>query len=353
MRDDAVRCAGLALATLLLPVVAFAQGFAGLGTPAEEFENPDPGYAITFPEDHGPHPAFRIEWWYVTANLEAEDGTPYGIQWTLFRTALAPFEDEGWDSPQLWMGHMGLTTPTDHHVAERLARGGVGQAGVTAEPFAAFIDDWRMEGPTLSDVTMTASGETAGYTLELSADGPFVMQGIDGYSVKAASGQASYYYSQPFYEASGTLNLPEGNVAVTGTAWLDREWSSQPLSEGQTGWDWFSLGFEGGERLMGFRLRDETAGDYTSATWIAPDGTPTPYGDGALTATPLESHDTAAGPTVPVEWRVELPDRGLDVTVSALNPDAWMATAFPYWEGPVTVTGSHEGRGYLEMTGYE
>jgi len=25
---------------------------------------------------------------------------------------------------------------------------------------------------------------------------------------------------------------------------------------------------------------------------------------------------------------------------------------FPYWEGPVFATGSHEGRGYLEMTGY-
>jgi len=24
----------------------------------------------------------------------------------------------------------------------------------------------------------------------------------------------------------------------------------------------------------------------------------------------------------------------------------------PYWEGPVTVAGSHSGVGYLEMTGY-
>jgi predicted secreted hydrolase len=30
-----------------------------------------------------------------------------------------------------------------------------------------------------------------------------------------------------------------------------------------------------------------------------------------------------------------------------------MDTAFPYWEGPVTITGSHRGRGYLEMTGHE
>jgi predicted secreted hydrolase len=49
---------------------------------------------------------------------------------------------------------------------------------------------------------------------------------------------------------------------------------------------------------------------------------------------------------------VELPAKGLDVTVTALNPGAWMGTLVPYWEGPITITGSHAGRGYLEMTGY-
>jgi len=29
-----------------------------------------------------------------------------------------------------------------------------------------------------------------------------------------------------------------------------------------------------------------------------------------------------------------------------------METRFPYWEGPVRLTGSAGGRGYLEMTGY-
>ncbi|MDB2666982.1 lipocalin family protein [Luminiphilus sp.] len=34
------------------------------------------------------------------------------------------------------------------------------------------------------------------------------------------------------------------------------------------------------------------------------------------------------------------------------RPNSWLATAFPYWEGPVTVAGSHQGAGYLELTGY-
>ena len=102
---------------------------------------------------------------------------------------------------------------------------------------------------------------------------------------------------------------------------------------------------------MGFRLRAEASEPFTSATWIAADGTPTPYGDGAFAAEPQDAA-AVAGREVPVEWRVTLPAQGLDVAVEAVNPQAWMATSVPYWEGPVTVTGSHEGVGYLEMTGY-
>lgn len=327
---------------------AVAQGFAGLGTQAEGFAIPDPAYRIEFPQDHGPHPDYRIEWWYLTATLEGEDGQDYGVQWTLFRTAMQPGEAEGWDSPQIWMGHAAVTSSDEHLFAERLARGGIGQAGVISEPFQAFIDDWRMEG--IDRMRVTARGAEFAYDLELVANGPLVLQGEGGYSVKSPDGQASHYYSQPFYRVSGVLDLPGGSVNVSGQGWLDREWSSQPLSEDQHGWDWFSLQFEDGARLMGFGLRGlETV--FTSATWIDPDGTTTAFTDGALRLTPL-NRALVAGRNIPVEWRVELPARGVDVEVEALNPGAWMGVSFPYWEGPIRVRGSHEGRGYLEMTGY-
>ncbi len=335
---------------LLLPVAALGQGFAGLGTQAENFAQPAPGRALEFPADHGPHPDYRIEWWYLTANMAGPDGTPYGLQWTLFRSALAPRGGEGWETPQLWMGHAAVTTPEAHHVAERLARGGIGQAGVQAKPFSAWIDDWLMEGHNFDNLRLTASGADFAYDVRLRASGPLVRHGQEGYSVKSAAGQASYYYSQPFFELSGTLSLPEGDVPVTGTAWLDREWSSQPLAEDQQGWDWFSLTFDDGNKLMGFVLRGSM--DYTSATWITAGGQATAFADGAFTARPLRHH-SVAGRQVPTTWQVSLPAQGVDVTVAALNPDAWMQTSVPYWEGPVRVTGSHTGVGYLEMTGYD
>ncbi len=337
---------------LLWPVHALAQGFAGLGMEAEGFAVPAPNPVFSFPTDHGAHPDYRIEWWYLTANLTGQDGTSYGIQWTLFRSALAPESTEGWEDPQIWFAHAAVTTPEAHHVAERVARGGIGQAGVRADPFRAWIDDWQMAGESFDNMRLTASGPDFRYDLTLDAQGPLVFHGDAGFSVKSAEGQASYYYSQPFFAIDGVLTLPEGDVQVTGTAWLDREWSSQPLSDNQSGWDWFSLSFETGEKMMGFLLRQTDGTFYSSATWIEPDGRTRAFPDGAFRARPL-AQTQVAGREVPTRWQVELPEKGVDVTVGALYPPSWMAVSLPYWEGPVTVTGSHEGVGYLEMTGYE
>lgn len=342
-----------ALLFLLLGVGnALAQGFAGLSTDAEGFAVPKAGIRLKFPQDHGPHPDYRIEWWYLTANLTSPDGAEYGLQWTLFRSALAPGEAEGWESPQVWFGHAAVTSATTHLATERFARGGTGQAGVTAEPFAAWIDDWQMAGDSLDRLRLTATGKDFAYDIAMRAEGPLVLHGDRGYSVKSAKGQASYYYSQPSFAVEGTIVLPEGEIPVRGTAWLDREWSSQPLAEDQAGWDWFSLSFDTGEKLMGFCLRDAAGGGFTSATWIAADGAATPYGDGALVTTPLGT-SRVEGHDIPTRWRLTLPDRGLDVTVGAFNTQAWMGLSIAYWEGPIRVTGSHPGKGYLEMTGYE
>ena len=332
------------LVALLLAQPVGAQGFAGLGQGAEGFAIPEPGRAFAFPADHGPHDDYRIEWWYLTAALQDAEGRSYGVQYTLFRSALTPA------GPQVWMGHFGLTSPEAHFTGERFARGGVGQAGVTAEPFDAWIDDWELAGPDLGTLSLRAATAVAGYDLDLTARGPLVFHGDGGFSVKSAAGQASYYYSQPFYEVTGTLDLPGGPVAVTGRGWFDREWSSQPLEDDQEGWDWFSLHLNDGARLMAFGLRGGEGFHY--ASYIAADGTLTPYYGDALALEPLRSA-TVEGREVPVEWRLALPAEGIDLEVRAVNDDSWQGTLFPYWEGPVTGTGSHAATGFLEMTGYE
>ena len=333
-----------------------AQGFAGLGTTAEDFAQPQRGTVLEFPRDHGAHPDYRIEWWYLTAVLDGADGQDYGVQWTLFRSALAPASSAGWDDPQFWMGHAGLTTADAHFSAERLGRGGVGQAGVTAEPFAAWIDDWEMrstaeaKADAFDALSVRARGGDFAFDLQFDAQGPLVLQGDGGYSVKSEDGQASFYYSQPFFTVTGTLDLPSGAVEVTGQGWLDREWSSQIISEVQDGWDWVSLIFDDGSRMMGFQLRG-ARDTFTSGTWIAPDGTATPAPHGAVHFDALD-HARVAGREVPVRWHITWPERDVDIRTTPLNPQSWMDTAIAYWEGPLRFEGSHSGRGYLEMTGY-
>jgi len=336
---------------VFLPYNLLAQSFSGLGSTAEGFANPAPNTNFDFPLDHGPHNNYRIEWWYLTANLSGEDQTPYGIQWTLFRTARSPNEENGWLSNQIWFAHAAITTPNEHFTTERFARGGIGQAGVNAEPFEAWIDEWKLVGKNFDELNLNAAGPNFAYNMSLEAEGPLVFHGDKGYSVKSSEGQASYYYSQPFFKIKGTLTLPEGDINVEGNAWLDREWSSQPLSENQLGWDWFSLSLDNGAKLMGFQLRQTDGLNFSSSSWIEPDGSITSYGYNKFVAEPVKESNVY-DKKIPTEWRLKLKDQNLDVIVKALNPNSWMNLSIPYWEGPVAVSGSHSGLGYLEMTGY-
>lgn len=329
------------------------QGFAGLGNQAADFARVVPGKVLVFPEDHGPHADFRIEWWYITANLKDAGGHDFGVQWTLFRNALrAGAASTGWAASTIWMGHAAVTSASQHYAAERYARGGVGQAGVTLAPFNAWIDDWSLTGqPDLSTLQLQATDPRFSYRLHLTASKPLVLQGDKGFSQKSEQGQASYYYSQPFFKAEGQLQIDGKTYQVNGPAWLDREWSSQPLTSNQTGWDWFSLHLNDGSEVMLYRMRQKQGAPYVTGTWIKPDGSAEQLDGKAVSLTP-ENESSVAGHRLPTRWSVKIPGKGLAISLDALNTNAWMNLSLPYWEGPVRFSGSHEGVGYLEMTGY-
>lgn len=328
------------------------------------YQTAQPGQPIRFPEDHLAHPDYRIEWWYLTANLTDAEGRPYGVHWTLFRTALRPgSEPEGWISNQMWMAHSAIHTPNGHDYEERFARGGIRQAGVgmTDEGrFDAWLDDWQLLGTSDSPVpgSLTTTVNDVTLALNWQADQPWVLHGDNGFSQKSGQGQGSYYYSQPRLQITGQVTIDGSSVPVSGEGWLDREWSSQPLASDQLGWDWFSLQFDDGASLMAFHLRQENAGPYVRGTWIDADGQSRTLEEGELVIEPLEWSEVVvaqgedARKSLPLVWRIELPDQEARWTVRARQADSWLATLVPYWEGPVRVEGSSGGVGYLEMTGY-
>ncbi|HAM18810.1 MAG TPA: hydrolase, partial [Alteromonas macleodii] len=293
-------------------------GFFGNMQSSDAFTPVKRGYTIELPRDHMSHPGFQLEWWYLTFVLSAEDGQEFGLQYTLFRfnTELnAPPSvkvnaensaevnannhiAKNWTNGQQWMGHASLHTAEQHYFEERFASGGVGNAYVNQQPFTTVIDDWawkaaqaevqtgaeskamfpsvlkvafgqssthhpvRINGkiPTtaadsLSELNDAPSVSAVKVSLNLDTYGPFIKQGDNGYSKKTQDERLrSYYYSQPFINAKGTLNIEGNSVRVTGKGWFDHEWTSHLANSEAMGWDWFSLHLDDGSKLMAFRM---------------------------------------------------------------------------------------------------
>ncbi len=320
------------------------------------------GVELTFPTDHQAHPNFRHEWWYLTANLSDEEGNPLGIQWTQFRFAAAPPTGENevkkteWQTQQIYMAHSAVTTQDKHYADEKWSRDQAALAGVDASPFRVYLDDWQWTSSTddLFPATLNANSEQFGYSLKLTSSAPYQKQGEQGYSTKSADGQvASYYYSQPFIDVTGQVTIDGKTHQVSGKGWIDREWSSQFLLDSQQGWDWFALRLSEETSLVVFQLRDTKTGkaSFSSAKLMLQNGSgiAIPQKDIQLEAT---KQTEIQGHNYPTQWQVSIPNQQIELTVSALNPNAKMPLSVPYWEGPVRIEGTHSGTGYMELTGY-
>ncbi|PPI83733.1 carotenoid 1,2-hydratase [Marinobacter maroccanus] len=335
-------------------------GFAGLAGVAENesgvpFLQPGPGDRLTFPDDFGPHPQHRIEWWYLTANLKTDDGAPLGLQWTQFRQAITPRladaespDPKNWPLEAAWMAHAAVSFDTRHYFAEKLARGDVGYAGARAQPVAVWLDDWQLEAVSGNESwRLQVAADGWSYDLSISVNGEPVAHGDNGFSAKSADGEGSMYFSLVGLQIEGTVTLGDQTLEVTGKGWFDREWSSQFLKSGQQGWDWFALHLDSGDKLMAFRLREDD-GAFRAGTWIPDKGEPVALQSDQLRLRPTKPD--AEG--FPRQWRLEVPDLGVNLEVSAPPGDYLNSGLYPYWESPVTVAGSHSGEGYMELTGY-
>jgi predicted secreted hydrolase len=322
---------------------------------------------FTFPADHGPHPGYKTEWWYVTGNLEGPDAQPYGYELTIFRLGLTPPDaapnstlPSGWRTNQLYMAHFAVTNGAleTFHAFERFQRGGAGLAGAEAAPFRVWLDNWSMTGSEDSAFPMRlrAQENGIGVNLTLRPSKPRVLQGNQGLSQKGpGTGNASYYYSYTRLDTDGTLTLDGDTLAVRGESWMDREWSTSALGPEQEGWDWFSLQLDDGRDLMYYQLRrtDGTPSTFSEGVIVGPEGTPQKLGRSDVEIEVLDTWTSPDGThTYPVEWTLRVPGENLDLRITPYMPNQELDVSVRYWEGAVEVEGSTSGRGYVEMTGY-
>ncbi len=373
---------GLALlpAALLGPAASAlpAAATTALDPPAPRGVRPRP---LVFPADHGAHPDTRIEWWYVTGTVSPTPRTASagarpdtkdicGFQITFFRsrTEVAADHPSRFAARQLLFAHAALTDLKRGRLLhdQRIARAGFGIAEAAVGDTAVSLRGWRFDrlarDGSGSRYRAQAASDSAGFDLDFHFDTtqPLLLQGDAGYSRKGPQpAQASHYYSQPQLAVSGTLT--RGGVAspVTGSAWLDHEWSDSLLDPGAVGWDWIGMNLDDGGALTAFRLRSADGGTvYAGGSFRPAGGAVRSFAPDELRLTPGRAW-TSPGSRgrYPVEWTVDTPvGRFLVKTLlDAQELDSRASTGAIYWEGLSELQdeqGRRVGRGYLEMTGY-
>jgi len=320
-----------------------------------------------FPEDHGAHPDYKHEWWYLTGQVTGNDGSRFGYQFTLFRRALSAVPEKrasAWATNQVYLAHFAVSDISNQQFQsdERYARGALQLAGVTSQPFRAWLEDWSLSSTktTCPDCFNTLLHVKAkGIDLELSLRNQRapVLHGDHGLSHKSDTpGNASYYYSYPRLVTEGRLSISGRAYAVTGSSWFDHEWSTSALEPEQTGWDWFSLQLSDQSELMLFRLRHRDPGQSRlSGTYVDNQGARKL--DNFSLVVKDHWHSPHTGVRYPRSWQIDIPALRSRLLVTPWLADQEMNMSFRYWEGAVKITGRQGGRqvsgnGYMELTGY-
>ncbi len=351
--------------------------FACLGlSAAPAWRMATPGYAWEFPRDHRAHPDFKTEWWYFTGHLDGADGARFGYQFTLFRVgidAAAPAAGSTWSASALVMGHCALTNLAsgEHFFSETLwrAAGALGGFPAAPDPLIAWSKApagtpgrWtlRVDGDAFA-VSMADATRRIAFDLVARPTKPIVLHGERGFSAKTRDAtSASQYCSFTRMATSGRVTWDGVEHAVTGTSWMDQEFSSSQLGATQVGWDWFSLQLDDGRDVMLYVLRDADGRiDHASGTLVAADGSARTLTRADFTIESSEEFETAGDRAYPGRFRVAIASAALDLDVTFVTRRAENVSALvaklAYFEGPVVVkdrAGRLVGRGYVELTGY-
>ena len=322
------------------------------------FKQASSDYSIRFPQDHAPQKQYSQEWWYLTANLITEDGQQLASQWTLFRRAV---EDKHW-----YFAHAALADTKRHSSAYRNGREELTNVMIKTTPFSAKIDDWQwLSSASLLPATLIYGSAVGAIeeklnehnqhwqaNLSLTSPDGFFLQGDKGFSKKHGNANAaSHYYSQPFIEVSGKVFWQGKWQKVTGMAWFDREWGSKMLANNQQGWDWFSLRLNKDTALMVFRVRANEK-DYFYGSIMTRDGKIRTINADEISVVSRLNVNSAIDSPYPQSFSLVIDKENINLEVGVVNEKQIMRFGIEYFEGMVTFTGSHNGEGFVEMTGY-
>ena len=338
----------------------------------EGFALPSEEKALEFPEDHGSHPEFKSEWWYLTGHLDGPVSSDrFGFQLTFFRSATVPYNQEPDASQprQIYMAHAAVLNKSsgEYFHEERFNRGGW-NADAQSDSLSVFNGNWKIEMVDDRTEEMQTSFSINGqhrFELSLRPSKPKVLFGENGISRKGENPNAkSYYVTFSRLEVKGKLIFNQSVSTVSGVAWMDHEISSSQLSEGQIGWNWSSLILDDGSEIMAYIMRREDEGldAYSQMYLIDPEGNTTRYSSDQFKWSPIDFWTSPrSGARYPIEYSISWIDREgqtqlLVIRSSPKNQEiTGPISGFTYYEGAGIVSdenGLEVGKSYTELTGY-
>jgi predicted secreted hydrolase len=331
---------------------------------------------LVFPRDHGTHNDTRTEWWYLTGHAQDAQGREFGFQVTFFRSRVDPAQalPGRLAARQLLFAHAAITDVSGQrlHHDERIARwNGEPPAKRERAVFAGERDtdvqirDWFIRRHPAGGYATRVTGDALLIDIEADAPQAWLLQGEDGFSRKGPDpAQASFYVTHPQLRVRGTLGLAGQRFAVTGTAWLDHEWSEALLHPEAVGWDWIGMNLFDGHCVTAFQLRRADGSKvWAGGSFRAAGSAQSPediyrFRPGEVDFQPQRWWTSPLTRTrYPVEWLVRTPADFYTVRarVDAQELDSRATSGAIYWEGLsdlIDSNGRTVGRGYLEMTGY-
>ena len=348
---------------MLLAALATCCGTGAEASAPEKHASADPARTLRFPNDHGSHPEFRIEWWYITGWVRNRNQRDLGIQITFFRAKprLQSGNRSAFNPEHIIIAHAAVADPAQRRLihVQRAARAVFGLAGAATDDTKVWLDDWHLTRHGGAYQAHISSPELM-LKLAFMPTQPLMLQGQNGYSRKGPDADAaSHYYSTPQLKVSGMLRSGNAAEPVTGLAWLDHEWSSSYLPGDAAGWDWIGINLDDGGALMAFRMRSRTSAQpiWSAASLRDASGRSRTFGPGEIHFSVLRSWQSPrTGTQYPVAFRITVGK--LEILLEPLFEDqennTRRTTGAVYWEGAVTASNSGRiiGRGYLELTGY-
>ena len=321
-----------------------------------------PGHGLRFPEDHGSHPSFRTEWWYITGWLDRARGSSIGFQVTFFRARpdLDTANPSAFTPRQIVIAHAALSDARRRSLLhdQKIARAALELAGAEEGRTRVWIDDWSLAQDGSSYRAQIRAHDFS-FDFEFEQTQPPLLQGDSGYSRKGPRPDAaSYYYSVPHLRVSGVVAASGELQHVTGSAWLDHEWSSTYMDDRASGWDWVGVNMDDGSAFMAFQMRERDGKKFWAGGALrTAAGQQHVFAPEDVDFMPLRTwRSPRTGAVYPVSWRVRA--GGIDITLEPLmddqESDTRMSVGAVYWEGAVHVSSEKKpvGRGYLELTGY-